>query len=219
MLLIIGDFRLGKKSFNKRCVFLKLQRIALGQFRAFAIQAAQALACHGGATAKLHGWLESAADRQVGPQAAHRRGEVQSVALIDVMGAPGRNGLIVDTGAQIAAGNGNAGLMVRLQAEPAKGDFDLWGIEIIAQQAVRPEKCKLVHGAAGGHAHMLVAVAAGILNKGQHSGFEDFKAHRGCLPAPGIRPGLWRESAPDRRPVPGPESRCPNPPFSAACGQ
>ena len=76
-------------------LFLKLQRIALGQFRAFAIQAAQALACHGGATAKLHGWLESAADRQVGPQAAHRRGEVQSVALIDVMGAPGRNGLII----------------------------------------------------------------------------------------------------------------------------
>ena len=189
VLLIIGNFRLGKKRLNKGGILVELQLIALGQFRAFAIETAQALPGHGSATAQFHRGPEPTTDRQVGPQAAHRRAKIQPVAFADVMGAPGRNGSIVDPGAQVAAGNGNAGIMVCLQAEPAKSDFDLWGIEIVVQQAICPEKRELVHGAAGGHAHMLVAVPAGVLNEGQHSGFEDVKAHRPSLPALEIHPG------------------------------
>ena len=99
------------------------------------------------------------------------------------MGPPGGNFPVIDSGSEVGASDGNTGVVLRQQTEPAKGDFHLGRVEVIIQQTICPEERKLIHRPACCYAYMLVAVTAGILNQGQHSGFEHFKAHRGCLPA------------------------------------
>ena len=188
MLLVIGDFRLGKKRLNDSRIFLERELIALREFCALAVETAQTFPAYGGATAELHGGPESATDRQVSSQAAHRRSEIQSVAAADTVSPPGCNFAVIDPCPQVTAGDGYAGIILSQQTEPAKGDFYLRGVQVIVQQAVCPEECELIHRPPGGYAHMLVAISAGILDQGEHAWLDNFKAHRVCLPGQGIRP-------------------------------
>ena len=97
--------------------------------------------------------------------------------------------LAVELRAQIGAGQRETGGGVKAQRRSGQRDFEGGAVVFVAGQCIGQPVRALVHGAGGGNALVLVAVAAAILEAGQHAGLDHGQAH-----APASR-SRWNSSS------------------------
>ncbi|MNF26497.1 hypothetical protein D3C84_71320 [compost metagenome] len=127
------------------------------------MQAAQLLAGHARTTAEHRARTETAWRGQIGAGAQAWLGETQLLTAAHAEGAPGLQGLAVQGGAEVGAGQGQAAVLLAAQVEIAQGDFHHHGVQGVAQQPVGPVHGNPVQGAALADAEVAHAETPGVL--------------------------------------------------------
>ncbi len=169
----------GRQLARGRRATAPVQAFAVGQRLAVAVQAAEALAQHGGAAAQHLRGAEAAGRGQIGAHPKACLVETQALALADDEAAPRRQRHVVEASVQVGAAQRQADVLLGEQAEAAEGDLDHRGVRCIAEQPVGPAQGDPVGAAALADAEVAHAETAGILQGGQQAVAFDHKAH-GC---------------------------------------
>ena len=76
---------------------------------------------------------------------------------------PGCCRLSIDLRSEVRTRERDAGILMGQQAQFSNIDLDLRCLRWIVEQAIGPTKGMLVHGTAGGHANVLIAIPARVL--------------------------------------------------------
>src|SRR5690554_123365 len=103
--------------------------------------------------------------------------ECQYIARAHDQRTADRHGRAVHRGAQVGAGQSDAGRGVEAQRGPHEGDFERGQVALVSGNEIGQLVRTQVHGTAYGHAQMLKTVAAGVLEGACQAGANDGDAH------------------------------------------
>ena len=151
---------------------------ALHQRVPLAIQPAQLLAYHRGATAQHARRVEASRRGQVSARAVERLHEIQGLTLAQPETAPRLERLTIHGGGQVCTRQRQCAIALGDDAKTAQGDFNHRRLQPIAQQPVGPRHRLPVGSAALRHAQVPNTKTSGVLQLAQRgAGLNQQSAH------------------------------------------
>ena len=122
---------------------------------------------HGRSAAETGYDIETPTDRQVTAGTGAGKADLELATLVDVLGAPLFNRLVIQLAGGLRAGNDETCIEVRFEYEASKTDLDAGGVGIVSEHAIGPVKRDAVERPTGRQSQVMSAVSTAVVQQAE----------------------------------------------------